>query len=139
MSDYSRLIGIHYVELFVSHKALGVVDVVLKVCDAFVDFTLCLHNRLPHLLSHQLGIVMFVFPQNVLQVPQFFKSPPKSTMTLSVFVSEPLIGAIKRLLQLVVADCLKGAMQFVVFRVDRSESYRHYFLFTKTTTLYKDH
>ncbi len=95
MSDDSRLIGIHYVQLLVSHKALRVVDVVLEVGDAFINFTLRLHNRLSHLLSHQLGVVMFVFPQNVLQVTQFFKSPSKSTMTLSVFVSKPLIGAIE--------------------------------------------
>ncbi len=95
MSDDSRLIGVDYVELLVSHKALGVVDVVLKVTDALIDFTLCLRNRLSHLLSHQLGVVMFVFPQNILQVTQFFKSPSKSTMTLRVFVSEPLIGAIE--------------------------------------------
>ncbi len=95
VSDDSRLIGIHNVELLVSQEALRVVDVVLEVGDAFVDFTLGLHNWLSHLLSHQLGVVMFVFPQNVLQVTQFFKSPSKSTMTLSVFVSEPLIRAIE--------------------------------------------
>lgn len=86
--------------------------------DAFVDLSLSLKNRLTHLLGDQTGILCFVFRKDLLEVTHFLESTTQTGVTLGILVAEALVRTVDVLLELVVADGLKGTVELVVFRVD---------------------
>ena len=56
MCDDTSLALVGDIKSFIFQETLSILDIILKVRNAFVDFTLCLCDRLAHLLCHESGI-----------------------------------------------------------------------------------
>ena len=126
MSNQACLIWIDDVKFLILDKPLRVLNIVFQMADALVYFCLRLRNWLSHLLSHEAGVPVFVFCEDLLQITKFIEAALETGMSLSIFVSEALIRTIDQVLEIFAAHSLKRPVQLIVFRIYGTEYSTHF-------------
>lgn len=91
MGNYTILGIVLHPQVLICQKLARIVNVILQVADALVDLAEGLSDRLAHFLSHQCGILLLSFAENVLKISQLFESTIQASLSLEVLVAEALI------------------------------------------------
>ena len=88
MRDKSILFLIEHLKLLILQEPLRVVNVVLHLSDALLNFPLGLGEGLAHFLNNQRRIRLLVLSENLLQYFKLFEAALKLRVASGVLVAE---------------------------------------------------